>query len=74
VQSIVVEGGPALHAAFWTAGLVDRVRLWITPLRLGADGVPWLPGNLVSVGQLLDRRVECHGADVLVEGHVHRID
>ncbi len=74
VQSLVVEGGPALHAAVWRAGLVDRVRLWITPLVLGADGVPWLSGSVLSVGQLLDRHAECCGADVLVEGHVHRID
>ena len=74
VQSLVVEGGPALHAAVWRAGLVDRVRIWITPLALGADGVEWLPGSLLAIGQLLDRRATCCGADVLVEGHVHRID
>jgi len=74
VQSLVIEGGPALHAAAWRAGVVDRVRIWITSLPLGAGGVPWLPDNLVSIGQLFDRRTEWHGADVMVEGHVHRID
>jgi len=74
VQSLVIEGGPGLHRAAWLAGVVDRVRVWITPHPLGADGVPWLPSYLMSVGQLVDCRTECHGADVLVEGHVHRID
>ncbi len=74
VQSLVVEGGPALHAAVWRAGLVDCVRIWITPLALGADGVAWLPSSLLAIGQLRDRRASCCGADVLVEGHVHRID
>jgi diaminohydroxyphosphoribosylaminopyrimidine deaminase/5-amino-6-(5-phosphoribosylamino)uracil reductase len=74
VQSLVVEGGPLLHAAVWRAGLVDRVRVWITPLALGADGVEWLPSRLLAIGQLLDRQATCRGADVLVEGHVHRID
>jgi len=74
VQSLVVEGGPTLHAAVWGAGLVDRVRIWITPLALGADGVEWLPSSLLAIGQLRDRRTTCRGADVLVEGHVHRTD
>jgi len=74
VQSLVIEGGPGLHRAAWTAGVVDRVRIWITPHLLGAEGVQWLPAHLMSIGQLADCRTECHGADVLVEGHVHRID
>ena len=74
VQSLVIEGGPALHLAVWRAQVVDRVRLWITPLPLGAEGVRWLPAQFMSIGQLFACRTECHGADVLVEGHVHRID
>ena len=74
VQSLVIEGGPALHLAVWRAQVVDRVRLWITPLPLGAEGVRWLPAQFMSIGQLCACRTECHGADVLVEGHVHRID
>ena len=31
VQSLVLEGGPGLHRAAWLAGVVDRVRIWITP-------------------------------------------
>jgi diaminohydroxyphosphoribosylaminopyrimidine deaminase/5-amino-6-(5-phosphoribosylamino)uracil reductase len=39
VQSLLVEGGPALQTAFVDAGLVDRVQRVTTPDRLGA-GVP----------------------------------
>jgi diaminohydroxyphosphoribosylaminopyrimidine deaminase/5-amino-6-(5-phosphoribosylamino)uracil reductase len=72
VQSLVVEGGPVLHEAFWRAGLVDRVRLWIAPCRLGENGVPWLSTRLLPVTGLAHCTVECHGSDVLIEGDVYR--
>ena len=43
VQSVLVEGGAAVHAAFLAAGLVDDVALFIAPRPLGA-GVPLAPG------------------------------
>jgi len=72
VQSLVVEGGPVLHEALWRSGLVDHVRLWVTPGVLGEDGVPWLPTRLLSLTGLDRLSVECHGRDVLIEGDVHR--
>jgi diaminohydroxyphosphoribosylaminopyrimidine deaminase/5-amino-6-(5-phosphoribosylamino)uracil reductase len=74
LQSLVIEGGPCLQAAAWQAGVVDRVRIWVTPCLLGADGVQWLSSRVLSTGQLVERRAECHGADVLIEGYVHRTD
>jgi diaminohydroxyphosphoribosylaminopyrimidine deaminase/5-amino-6-(5-phosphoribosylamino)uracil reductase len=74
VQSLVIEGGPCLQDAAWQAAVVDRVRVWITPHLLGADGVRWLSSRVLSIGQLVDRRAECHGVDVLLEGYVHRVD
>ena len=38
IVSLLVEGGPTLHAAFASEGLVDRVQLVVTPQALG-DGV-----------------------------------
>ncbi|HVU50726.1 MAG TPA: RibD family protein, partial [Polyangia bacterium] len=43
VQSLLVEGGSAVHAAFLEAGLVDDVALFIAPRRLGA-GLPLAAG------------------------------
>jgi diaminohydroxyphosphoribosylaminopyrimidine deaminase/5-amino-6-(5-phosphoribosylamino)uracil reductase len=43
VQSVLVEGGAATHAAFLEAGLADRLALFVAPRLLGArGGVPLL--------------------------------
>lgn len=39
VQSVLLEGGPALQQAWMEAGLVDEVQWLLTPVRLG-EGVP----------------------------------
>ena len=36
VRRVLLEGGPTLAAAFWRAGLVDRVTLYLAPSLLGA--------------------------------------
>jgi diaminohydroxyphosphoribosylaminopyrimidine deaminase/5-amino-6-(5-phosphoribosylamino)uracil reductase len=43
VQSVLVEGGSAVHAAFIEAGLVDAVALFVAPRLLGG-GVPIAAG------------------------------
>ena len=40
IMSLVLEGGVALQAAAWKAGLVDAVHLYVAPMTLGDDGVP----------------------------------
>lgn len=72
--SLLLEGGPTLHAAAWEAGVVDRVRLYITPVWLGPEGVPWLPVGGFSVADLSDPVVEPCGVDVMIDGYVHRAD
>jgi diaminohydroxyphosphoribosylaminopyrimidine deaminase/5-amino-6-(5-phosphoribosylamino)uracil reductase len=71
VQSIVIEGGAALHAAFWDARLVDYVQLFVAPVTLGEHGVP-LDNRAFSTFALFDRRIEVLGPDVMIEGYVHR--
>jgi diaminohydroxyphosphoribosylaminopyrimidine deaminase/5-amino-6-(5-phosphoribosylamino)uracil reductase len=71
IGSLLLEGGAALHAAAWDEGLVDFVRLYVTPHVLGPDGVPLLCGRTFASADLVDRRIEPLGADVLVEGYVH---
>ena len=71
VQSIVIEGGTALHAAVWDANLADYVQLFVAPTPLGEDGVP-LHGCAFSTLSLFERRVEALGPDVIIEGYVHR--
>jgi len=72
VQSLLVEGGAALHASLWDEGLVDYVQLYVTSNWLGPEAVPLLEGRSFVTVSLVDRRVEPLGADVLIEGYVHR--
>jgi diaminohydroxyphosphoribosylaminopyrimidine deaminase / 5-amino-6-(5-phosphoribosylamino)uracil reductase len=72
VQSIVLEGGAALHAAAWDAGVVDFVQMYVSPLPLGPSGVPLLAGRAFTSAALHERRVDVLGPDVLIEGYVHR--
>lgn len=72
IQSLLVEGGAALHAAIWDAGVVDYVQWYVAPSWLGPSGVPMLNGREFMAAALLERRVEPLGPDVLIEGYVHR--
>jgi diaminohydroxyphosphoribosylaminopyrimidine deaminase/5-amino-6-(5-phosphoribosylamino)uracil reductase len=71
ISSMIVEGGTTLHRAFWDAGFVDRVQMYMTPHRLGRDGLEWLPLPLPGLGPVTRKRL---GADILIEGYVHRAD
>jgi diaminohydroxyphosphoribosylaminopyrimidine deaminase/5-amino-6-(5-phosphoribosylamino)uracil reductase len=70
IASLLLEGGVAIHRAAWDEGVVDFVRLYVTPHVLGASGVRWL-SPAVSTAALQARRVAPLGPDVLVEGYVH---
>jgi diaminohydroxyphosphoribosylaminopyrimidine deaminase/5-amino-6-(5-phosphoribosylamino)uracil reductase len=71
VSSMIVEGGVALHRAFWDAGLVDRVQVYMTPRRLGPQGIEWLGFPLPRLGTITTRTL---GADTLAEAYVHGAD
>ena len=72
VTSVLLEGGARLHRAAWQAGLVDAVHLYIAPVILGTEGVPWLDARTFSASALTDRRIRAFGPDILVEGYVYR--
>jgi diaminohydroxyphosphoribosylaminopyrimidine deaminase/5-amino-6-(5-phosphoribosylamino)uracil reductase len=74
ITSLLLEGGAALSAAAWDAGMIDRVRLYVAPFPLGAGGLPLLAGRPLMTGALHGCRVEPCGDDVLIEGDVHRLD
>jgi diaminohydroxyphosphoribosylaminopyrimidine deaminase/5-amino-6-(5-phosphoribosylamino)uracil reductase len=71
VESLLLEGGAGLHAAAWDEGVVDFVRLYVTPRVIGTGGVPFLPGRSVASLNLIDRHTEPLGPDTLIEGYVH---
>jgi diaminohydroxyphosphoribosylaminopyrimidine deaminase/5-amino-6-(5-phosphoribosylamino)uracil reductase len=74
VTSLVLEGGPTLHHAAWTAGVVDRVQVFMTPVVVGAAGVPWLDRPAIVLEELHDRRTMTLEDDVMMEGYVHGAD
>jgi diaminohydroxyphosphoribosylaminopyrimidine deaminase/5-amino-6-(5-phosphoribosylamino)uracil reductase len=70
VQSLLLEGGPTLAAAFLGVGLVDKLLLFIAPTLAGAG--PRLTAPLPSprtLSQLSARRI---GGDVLLEAYVQQ--
>lgn len=71
ITSVLLEGGAALHAAAWDEGVVDYVRLYVTPHVFGASGVRFLPGRHLPPAMLAERRVVQLGPDVVIEGYVH---
>jgi diaminohydroxyphosphoribosylaminopyrimidine deaminase/5-amino-6-(5-phosphoribosylamino)uracil reductase len=68
VMSLIVEGGPRLHAAFWRAGLVDRVELFVSPHAVGPDGVEWAALPDGSIASLTDLSATPVGDDIRIEG------
>lgn len=71
-NSLLVEGGSAVHTSFLKEGLVDQVSLFMAPLFLGNGSIP-VVGDLgisdVRHGRRFQTsRVKRFGNDVLVEG------
>jgi diaminohydroxyphosphoribosylaminopyrimidine deaminase/5-amino-6-(5-phosphoribosylamino)uracil reductase len=72
VQSVLVEGGAAVHGAFIAAGLVDRVAFFFAPRLLGG-GLPIAQGPgrpLAAALPLGPARLRRIGDDVLMEADV----
>ncbi|HEX3807992.1 MAG TPA: bifunctional diaminohydroxyphosphoribosylaminopyrimidine deaminase/5-amino-6-(5-phosphoribosylamino)uracil reductase RibD [Gaiellaceae bacterium] len=69
VQSLLLEGGPTLAAAFLEADLVDKILLFVAPTLAGAGptAFPALP-SARTLARLRTRQI---GADVLLEAYVH---
>ncbi len=69
VQSLLLEGGPTLAAAFLAADLVDKVLLFVAP-RLVGEG-PGILAALPSARTLQRPTATRVGDDVLLEAYVH---
>jgi diaminohydroxyphosphoribosylaminopyrimidine deaminase/5-amino-6-(5-phosphoribosylamino)uracil reductase len=72
ITSMIVEGGPQVHRAFWDADLVDRVQIFVTDHTIGPLGTPWLESRVMSSARIRGRFARPVGPDVLLEGYVHR--
>jgi diaminohydroxyphosphoribosylaminopyrimidine deaminase/5-amino-6-(5-phosphoribosylamino)uracil reductase len=72
ISTLLLEGGAALHAAAWRAGLIDRVHVIVTPQMLGEGGVPSFEGIVIPASELIPIKVEQLGPDHWMEADVHR--
>jgi len=70
VQSLLLEGGPTLAAAFLEADLVDKLLLFVAPT-LGGDGPAAFAASLPSPRTLARLHTRQVGPDVLLEAYVH---
>jgi diaminohydroxyphosphoribosylaminopyrimidine deaminase/5-amino-6-(5-phosphoribosylamino)uracil reductase len=77
VRALLVEGGAEMHGAFLSAGLVDRVAVFVAPLLIGGrEALSVMTGSGLSLGsavRLTDLAVRTVGPDLLVEGDVERV-
>jgi diaminohydroxyphosphoribosylaminopyrimidine deaminase / 5-amino-6-(5-phosphoribosylamino)uracil reductase len=69
VQSVLLEGGPTIAAAFLEAGLVDKLLVFVAP-RLSGDGPGMLEGlpRPLELSRMEARRV---GEDVLIQAYLN---
>lgn len=74
IQSLLLEGGAAIHQAAWDEGIVDYVQLYVAPMAVGPRGPALLEGRAFGLASLFEQRVHALGPDVLIEGYVHRPD
>lgn len=74
LQSMLLEGGAELNGAFWRAGLVDRLMMFVAPKVVGGEGKGVFAGpgiaSMTEATVLQDVRVRQFGGDTLIEGEV----
>lgn len=69
VQSLLLEGGPTLAAAFLEQDLVDKVIVFVAP-KLSGEG-PGMLAGLAGPVELTRLEARSIGDDILLQGYVH---
>ena len=72
ISTLLLEGGAAMHAAAWQAGVIDRVHVIVAPTALGGDGVKFFDGIDIPMSELSPVKVDRLGPDAWMEADVHR--
>lgn len=72
VVNLLVEGGSRVSTAFLQAGLVDRLVLFIAPVIIGADGIPFFAAQgierVAEALRLTETEVRRVGDNVMLSG------
>jgi diaminohydroxyphosphoribosylaminopyrimidine deaminase / 5-amino-6-(5-phosphoribosylamino)uracil reductase len=71
ISTLLLEGGWAMHAAAWQAGLIDRVHVVVAPAVLGDGGVKLFGGVDLPLSKLTPVKVDTLGPDTWMEADVH---
>jgi diaminohydroxyphosphoribosylaminopyrimidine deaminase / 5-amino-6-(5-phosphoribosylamino)uracil reductase len=71
ISTLLLEGGAAIHAAAWQAGVIDRVHVIVAPTALGEGGVKLFDGFDVPASSLIPVKVDRLGPDAWIEADVH---
>ena len=71
ISTLLLEGGAAMHAAAWQAGVVDRLHVIVASRELGERGVKLFNGIDVPLAALNPISVESLGPDTWMEADVH---
>ncbi len=74
LQSIIVEGGATVAAAFLEAGLVDKVSFFVAPIIIGGNDAKAAIGGrgaatIAEAFNLRDIHITRHGRDVEITGY-----
>jgi len=71
ISTLLLEGGAAIHAAAWQAGVIDRVHIIVAPTELGEGAVKLFDGIDVPLSELIPVKVDRLGPDAWMEADVH---
>jgi len=79
LQSIIVEGGATVAAAFLEAGLVDKVSFFVAPIIIGGNDAKAAIGGrgaatIAKAFNLRDLYITRHGRDVEITGYPDKGD
>jgi diaminohydroxyphosphoribosylaminopyrimidine deaminase/5-amino-6-(5-phosphoribosylamino)uracil reductase len=70
---VLLEAGPVLNAAALTAGIVDKMSVFVAPILGGASGAPLIGGALRAVQTLQNTTVIPFGPDFAIEGYLRDV-
>ena len=78
IQSLFVEGGPAVHTSFLESGNVQRLYLFVAPKLIGGGHAPGIwngdgISELQKAPELINMEIELFGKDILITGRLSEV-
>jgi diaminohydroxyphosphoribosylaminopyrimidine deaminase/5-amino-6-(5-phosphoribosylamino)uracil reductase len=73
VLSVLLEAGATLNSAALSAGIVDKMRVFLAPKIAGFKSVAAAPNGFQAACELHDMTLAQFGVDFAVEGYLHDV-